>query len=330
MDKILSQDEVDALLRGVTGGDVDTAPDPEEPVDGPVPYDLGNQEWIVRGRMPTLDIIHQQFARLFRMSLGDALRKPVEVTVTNQAVMKFGDFIKRLPLPAFLTIISMEPLRGFALMATDAATVYLLVDHFFGGSGQTHVKPEGQDFTLIEQRVMSRVTTMALENLEKAWEPVHQVVIKAVRSEMNPQLAAIVIASEIVIVITVGIELGDAVGDVHLCLPYAMLEPLREKLQTSFQSELYEIDQGWVTRFCTRMQEATVSMTVHLGSTSISIEDLWNFSVGDVVVLEQGASGSMTTRWTAAALIPGNTRRKPSPARGPRVLCIESARARTP
>lgn len=293
MDKILSQDEVDALLRGVTGGDVDTAPDSEEPVDGPVPYDLGNQEWIVRGRMPTLDIIHQQFARLFRMSLGDALRKPVEVTVTNQAVMKFGDFIKRLPLPAFLTIISMEPLRGFALMATDASTVYLLVDHFFGGSGQTHVKPEGQDFTLIEQRVMSRVNTMALENLEKAWEPVHQVTIKAVRSEMNPQLAAIVIASEIVIVITVGIELGDTVGDVHLCLPYAMLEPLREKLQTSFQSELYEIDQGWVTRFCTRMQEATVSMTVHLGSTSISIEDLWNFSVGDVVVLEQGVSNPL-------------------------------------
>lgn len=290
MDKILSQDEVDALLRGVTGGDVDTAPDPEEPTDGPVPYDLGNQEWIVRGRMPTLDIIHQQFARLFRMSLSDALRKPVEVTVTNQAVMKFGDFIKRLPLPAFLTIISMEPLRGFALMATDAATVYLLVDHFFGGSGQTHVKPEGQDFTLIEQRVLTRVSGMALSNLTKAWEPVHQLEIKAVRSEMNPQLAAIVIPSEIVIVITVGIELGDSVGDVHLCLPYAMLEPLREKLQTSFQSDMYEVDQSWVSRFCSRVQEATVTMDVQLGSTTIAIEDLLNFSAGDVVVLEQAAS----------------------------------------
>lgn len=290
MDKILSQDEVDALLRGVTGGDVDTTPDPEEPTDGPVPYDLGNQEWIVRGRMPTLDIIHQQFARLFRMGLSDALRKPVEVTVTNQAVMKFGDFIKRLPLPAFLTIISMDPLRGFALMATDAATVYLLVDHFFGGSGQTHVKPEGQDFTLIEQRVLTRVTGMALSNLAKAWEPVHQVDIKAVRSEMNPQLAAIVIPSEIVIVITVGIELGDAVGDVHLCIPYAMLEPLREKLQTSFQSDMYEVDQSWVSRFCSRVQEATVTMEIQLGSTTIDIEDLLNFSAGDVVVLEQSAS----------------------------------------
>jgi len=290
MDKILSQDEVDALLRGVTGGDVDTTPEPEEPTDGPVPYDLGNQEWIVRGRMPTLDIIHQQFARLFRMGLGDALRKPVEVTVTNQAVMKFGDFIKRLPLPAYLTITSMEPLRGFALIATDAATVYLLVDHFFGGAGQTHVKPEGQDFTLIEQRVMSRVTNMALGNLEKAWEPVHQVSIKAVRFEMNPQLAAIVIPSEIVIVITVGIELGDAVGDMHLCLPYAMLEPLREKLQTSFQSDLYEVDKGWSSRFCSRLNEASVTMSVQLGTTTISLEDLYNFSPGDVVVLEQPAS----------------------------------------
>lgn len=290
MDKILSQDEVDALLRGVTGGEVDTTPEPVEPTDGPVPYDLGNQEWIVRGRMPTLDIIHQQFARLFRMALGDALRKPVEVTVTNQSVMKFGDFIKRLPLPVFLSIISMEPLRGLALFATDAATVYLLVDHFFGGSGQTHVKPEGQDFTLIEQRVMTRVTKLALENLEKAWEPVHQVVIKSVRSEMNPQLAAIVIPSEIVIVVTIGVELGDAVGDVHLCLPYAMLEPLREKLQTSFQSDLYEVDFGWIRRFCCRVQEASVQLTVHLGSTTISLEDLLNFSLGDVVVLDQATS----------------------------------------
>ena len=175
-------------------------------------------------------------------------------------------------------------------MATDAATVYLLVDHFFGGSGQTHVKPEGQDFTLIEQRVLTRVTGMALSNLAKAWEPVHQVDIKAVRSEMNPQLAAIVIPSEIVIVITVGIELGDAVGDVHLCIPYAMLEPLREKLQTSFQSDMYEVDQSWVTRFCSRVQEATVTMDVQLGSTTIDIEDLLNFSAGDVVVLEQSAS----------------------------------------
>ena len=171
-----------------------------------------------------------------------------------------------------------------------AATVYLLVDHFFGGSGQTHVKPEGQDFTLIEQRVMTRVTAMALGNLAKAWEPVHQVDIKAVRSEMNPQLAAIVIPSEIVIVITVGIELGDAVGDMHLCIPYAMLEPLREKLQTSFQSDMYEVDQGWVSRFCARVQEATVSMSIELGSTTIAIEDLLNFSAGDVVVLEQAAS----------------------------------------
>lgn len=174
-------------------------------------------------------------------------------------------------------------------MATDAATVYLLVDHFFGGAGQTHVKPEGQDFTLIEQRVLNRVTNMALSNLEKAWEPVHQVAIRAVRSEMNPQLAAIVIPSEIVIVITVGIELGDAVGDMHLCLPYAMLEPLREKLQTSFQSDLYEVDQYWISRFCSRLQEASVTMNVELGSTTIDVEDLYNFSPGDVVVLEQPA-----------------------------------------
>lgn len=288
MEKILSQEEVDALLRGVTEGEVDTTPsEPEEPQEGPVPYDLGNQEWIVRGRMPTLDVIHQQFARLFRVSLSEALRKAIEVTITNQSVLKFSEFTRRLPVPAFLQIISMEPLRGYGLIATDAATVYLLVDHFFGGVGQTHVKPEGQDFTLIEQRVMRKVMTMALANLTKAWEPVHQVTVKPVRTEMNPQLAAIVLPSDVVIVITIGLELGDAVGDLHLCIPYAMLEPLRDRLQVSFQSDFYEMDYGWIRRFADRLRETTVTLTVHLGKAVISVEDLLNFSAGDVVVLDQ-------------------------------------------
>ena len=290
MDKILSQDEVDALLRGVTGGEVETEPEPEEPQDGPVPYDLGNQEWIVRGRMPTLDVIHQQFSRLFRVNLSDVLRKTIEVTVTNQSVLKFSEFTRRLPVPAYLQILSMDPLRGYALAATDAATVYLLVDHFFGGTGQTHVKPEGQDFTLIEQRIMRKVMMMAIGDLEKAWEPVQKVVIKAVRSEMNPQLASIVLPSDIVIVVTIGIELGDAVGDLHLCIPYAMLEPLRERLQVSFQSDFYEVDHGWIRRFSERLSETSVEMTVHLGSTMISVEDLMNFSAGDVVVLDQATT----------------------------------------
>jgi len=213
MEKILSQDEVDALLRGVTDGDVETeVPEMEERQEGPVPYDLGNQEWVVRGRMPTLDVIHQQFSRLFRLALSDILRKTVEVTITNQSVMKFSEFTKRLPVPAYLQIISMEPLRGTAMVAIDAATVYLLVDHFFGGSGQTHVKPEGQDFTLIEQRVMRKVMGMGMRDLEKAWDPVQKVEIKAVRAEMNPQLASIVLPADIVMVVTLGIEPGNPIN----------------------------------------------------------------------------------------------------------------------
>jgi len=291
MEKILSQDEVDALLRGVTDGDVETeAPEVEEPADGPVPYDLGNQEWVIRGRMPTLDVIHQQFSRLFRLALSEILRKAVEVTITNQSVLKFGEFTKRLPVPAYLQIISMEPLRGTAMVATDAATVYLLVDHFFGGAGQTHVKPEGQDFTLIEQRVMRKVMAMGLKDLQKAWEPVQKVAIKALRAEMNPQLASIVLPADVVIVVTLGIELGNSVGDLHLCLPYAMLEPIRERLQVSFQSDFYEVDHGWIKRFSSRLREATVELTVTLGETRISVEELLGFAVGDVIMLDQSTT----------------------------------------
>jgi flagellar motor switch protein FliM len=291
MEKILSQDEVDALLRGVTDGDVETeAPEVEEPVDGPVPYDLGNQEWVIRGRMPTLDVIHQQFSRLFRLALSEILRKAVEVTITNQSVLKFGEFTKRLPVPAYLQIISMEPLRGTAMVATDAATVYLLVDHFFGGAGQTHVKPEGQDFTLIEQRVMRKVMAMGLKDLQKAWEPVQKVAIKALRAEMNPQLASIVLPADVVIVVTLGIELGNSVGDLHLCLPYAMLEPIRERLQVSFQSDFYEVDHGWVKRFSNRIKDAPINISVTLGEAELSVDEFMRFVPGHVVTLNQSTT----------------------------------------
>lgn len=291
MEKILSQDEVDALLRGVTDGDVETkAQEVEDVQEEPVPFDLGNQEWIVRGRMPTLDVIHQQFSRLFRLSLSEILRKTAESTITNQSVIKFSEFTKRLPVPAYLQIISMEPLRGTAMVAIDAATVYLLVDHFFGGAGQTHVKPEGQDFTLIEQRVMRNVMAMGLKDLQKAWEPVQKLAIKAVRSEMNPQLASIVLPGDIVIVVTLGIELGNSVGDLHICLPYAMLEPIRDRLRVSFQSDFYEVDHGWIKRFSGRLKDAPVNISVTLGEAELSVEEFMRFAPGDVITLNQSTT----------------------------------------
>jgi flagellar motor switch protein FliM len=204
--------------------------------------------------------------------------------------MKFSEFTKKLPVPAFLHIISMEPLRGMAMVVTDAATVYLLVDHFFGGSGQTHVKPEGQDFTLIEQRVMRKVMAMGMRDLEKAWDPVQKVSIKAVRSEMNPQLASIVLPADIVMVVTLGIELGNAVGDLHLCLPYAMLEPIRERLQVSFQSDFYEIDHGWIKRFSSGLKEAPVNISITLGEKELSVEEFLRFAPGDVITLNQATT----------------------------------------
>ena len=291
MEKILSQDEVDALLRGVTDGDIETeAPEVEEPQDGPVPYDLGNQEWVVRGRMPTLDVIHQQFSRGFRLALGEILRKTVELTVTNQSVMKFSEFTKRLTAPTYLQIISMEPLRGTAMMATDAATVYLLVDHFFGGAGQTQVKAEGHDFTLIEQRVMRKVMAMGLRNLQKAWDSVQNLTIKAIRTEMNPQLASIVLPADIVIVVTLGIELGNAVGDIHLCLPYAMLEPIRNRLQVSFQNDVSGVDHGWIKRFSNRLKDAPVNISVTLGETELSVDEFMHFAPGDVISLNKSTT----------------------------------------
>ena len=180
------------------------------------------------------------------------------------------------------------------MVAIDAATVYLLVDHFFGGAGQTHVKPEGQDFTLIEQRVMRNVMAMGLRDLQKAWDPVQKLVIKAVRAEMNPQLASIVLPADVVIVVTLGIELGKSVGDLYLCIPYAMLEPIRDRLQVSFQSDFYEVDHGWIKRFSSRLKDAPVTINVMLGEAELSVEEFMRFAPGDVITLNQSTTQPLT------------------------------------
>ncbi|UCH90960.1 MAG: FliM/FliN family flagellar motor switch protein, partial [Nitrospirota bacterium] len=167
------------------------------------------------------------------------------------------------------------------------ATVYLLVDHFFGGAGQTQVKPEGQDFTLIEQRVMRKVMSMGLRNLQKAWDSVQSLAIKSIRTEMNPQLASIVLPADIVIVVTLGIELGNAVGDIHLCIPYAMLEPIRNRLQVSFQNDVSGVDHGWIKRFSNRLKDAPINISVTLGETELSVDEFMHFAPGDVITLDK-------------------------------------------
>ena len=295
MSKILNQDEVDALLRGISGGEIETEEEPVESADGIVPFDLVNQDRIIRARMPVLEIINDRFSRLMAGALGNTMRKRIDVNPMSIEMSKFGDFIRSLPVPTSINIFKLEPLRGNALLVVDTRLVFSLVENFFGGVG-SHPKIEGRDFTPIEQSVIAKVVKIILSNLEDAWRPVHEIAIELLRSEINPQFATIVPPSDVVVVISFEVELENAMGTMVLALPYATIEPIRAKLYAAFQTERLEIDQVWVSRFRDRLMETPVDMDITLGTTRLTGRQLLNLKVGDVVLLDQDEDDLLTAR----------------------------------
>ena len=286
MEKILSQDEVNALLKGIESGDVTTTASTADS-NGAHSYDLTSHDRVVRGRMPTLEIITERFARIFQISMSTNLKKIVDVHTSSVEVMKFGEFMKQIPLPSCLNILKMDPLKGFSLMIIDPNMAFLLVDHSFGGKGQTHVKVEGRDFTPIEHRIINRIVNISLQDLEKAWKPVHPVKIQLSRIEINPQFASIATPTEVVVVITFEVEVDSTPGKMYLCIPYPSIEPIKEKLQAGYQSDHYEVDNQWMDRFKKQLLECPVTATIELGETMVKVQDILSLNVGDVIVIDK-------------------------------------------
>ncbi len=285
MNKILDQNEVDALLRGLTGGELETETEISEDDTGVVDFDISNQDRIIRGRMPVLEIINDRFSRLSTNAMANAMRKRVDVNPISIDMSKFGDFMRSLPVPTSINIFKIDPLRGNALMIIDTRLVFALVENFFGGAG-TQPKIEGRDFTPIEQSIVTKVAKMLLENLEDAWRPVHEVGIELSRSEVNPQFATIVPPSDVVVVVSFEVELENAIGSLVICLPYATIEPIRSKLYASYQSERLEVDHAWLTRFKERLMEIPVDVNITLGQSQITGRQLLNLELGDILVLD--------------------------------------------
>jgi len=288
MEKILSQDEIDALLKGVVSGEVDTAPKGDMPAGGAAKqYDLLNQERIIRGRMPTLELINDRLIRRQSVAWTSMLREAIDFVVVGTQVIKFGEFLKKVPMPSSLNLFHMHPLRGNALLVMDAFLVYLIVDYFFGGKGQTHVKPEGRDFTPVQLRIIKKLLLNTLADLEKSWHAVLPVKVEHVRSESNPQFAMVVTASEIVVVVTLQVIMGETTSNLFIVYPYSMLEPIKEKLYSGLVSDQVEQDGSWTSKFREKLQECILPITVRLGTTTVKVRDVLNFSPGDVILLDQ-------------------------------------------
>ena len=283
MQDILSQDEIDALLHGVDDGDVDTEPDVEE--GDTHSYDLTSQDRIVRGRMPTLEMINERFARYIRISLFNLLRRSADVSVGGIQIQKFGEYLHTLYVPTSLNMIKMRPLRGTALLILDAKLVFKLVDNFFGGDGR-HAKIEGREFTPTELRVVEMVVQDSFTDLYEAWKAVMEIDFEFVGAEVNPSMANIVSPSEVVVVSTFHVELDGGGGDMHITIPYSMIEPIRETLDAGLQTDVDDVDDRWITSLREDIMSATVGLECTVAEKEVKLRDILDLQPGDVIPVE--------------------------------------------
>jgi flagellar motor switch protein FliM len=296
MSEILSQDEVDSLLDGLDSGEVETKKETEVPevVEGVTAYDFTSQDKVVRARMPTFDVINERLSREVRATLSSLLQTNVDVSANPFDTLKFSEFVRSLPVPTSLHVFRMEPLRGHGLVVFESQLVYNLIDTFFGGEALGKARVEGREFTRIEEVMIKKAVLAVLKNIEASWAPIEPVKASLIRSEMNPQFTAIVLPTDLVIVTRFEIELEQAAGNLVVCYPYSMIEPMRNKLSSGVQAEIEEIDTNWLRMIKEVILKSTVELRIQLGKTEVTGERVLYMQKGDVIQLDNAASDPLS------------------------------------
>ncbi|MCB9536344.1 MAG: flagellar motor switch protein FliM [Myxococcales bacterium] len=293
-EQILSQNEIDALLSAVNEGKVDVEAGEGvgsvvagESGAGAVKYDLLSQDRIIRGRMPTLDIINDRFARQFRITLSNSLRKILQVSVESTSLMKYGEFLNYLPIPSCLNIVRLHPLRGSCIVAIEAKLIFAFLNNFFGGATNAQERVEGRDFTAIELMIIKKVVNLLLDDLERAWQPVYPIRGEYLRTEINPQFLAVVPPSDVVVLTSFELEMENLRGTVQVVIPYSTIEPIRQYLSSGIQAETTDEDSGWLDQIAQHLHDVPVRAEVLLGTSRITVRDLLSLAPGDVITLDQ-------------------------------------------
>ena len=283
--QILSQDEVDALLQGITADE--ESPEPEAAAAGGVrSVDFSAAERVVRGRMPALEIVNERFARNIRGGLFEVMRRPAEVSVGSIRVHKFSAFLREIVVPANFNVVGVKPLRGAGLVVCDPSLVFAVIDALFGGVGKFHTRIEGRDFSATELRVIRRLVDTIVAEYRKAWQGIYPLELEYQRSEMQPQFVNIAGPGETVVSTSFTFEIGETSGAVHLCFPYGALEPIRDLLYAEQAADGTEPDRRWVDLLQQQIQAAEVELVAELAHAPATVEQLLSFKPGDFIELD--------------------------------------------
>lgn len=283
---LLSQEEIDALLHGIGGDEFALGPDHPIGFEGVRVYDFSSEDRIVRGQMPVLDRINERFSRFLRNSLFQMLRRAPEISLGSVEMAKYGEYVHTLFVPTSINMVKVRPLRGTGLIVIDPKLVFILVDNYFGGNGRFHPAMEGREFTPTEQRVIRRLLNMIFADLGEAWAPVTKLDLEFVGSEVNPDFATVWNPAEVVVTSRFHVELEGGGGELHVTLPYSMLEPIRDALNDGLQRERGEKDEQWLGTLRESLDEADVELTAVLPQVQVSLRDLLQMKKGDVIPIE--------------------------------------------
>ena len=282
--QILSQDEVDALLQGITGESQKLEPE-EIKHEAIRDYNIGGQERIVRGRMHTMEIVGERFARNIRLGMFNFIRKSPEVSIGGTKVIKYSAFLREIVVPTNFNIVQIKPLRGSGLIVCDPSLVFAVIDALYGGSGKYHTRIEGRDFSPTEMRVIQRLLDCIINEYRKAWVGIYPLELEYQRSEMQPQFCTVASPSEVVVASSFTLEVGETSGTVHICLPYSTLEPIRDVLYSAMQGE-GEPDRRWIKLLRSQLEAADLPIVAELATARATVEQLLSFKPGDFIELD--------------------------------------------
>lgn len=286
MGEVLSQSEIDNLLKAFSSGELDVEEMKGTEEKTVKNYDFARPAKFSKEHLRTLEIIFEHYGRLLSTNLPAYLRRPVQVSVMNSEAVTYSEFANALSNPVLLGVVSFEPLDGNVVMEIASNLGFAMVDRLLGGAGTALDKP--REFSEIELTILERMFNVCVNLLREPWENVVDIHPRLERIETNSQFAQIISPSEMIAIITVNIKIGDVEGLMNICLPYIVLEPVMDKLNTKYWfSTMQDKDVNtYEDAIASLISKAQIPVKAVLGSSSISVNDFINLGVGDVIKLD--------------------------------------------
>ena len=289
-DQILTQEEIDALLSAMDSGEVDLEEEAKSETEV-VAYNLTSQNIMLRDQFYALEEVYDKFATTFEAHLSAVLQRSMEVEFVSTEMVKYQECISAFSSPTSFTVFTMNPLIGSAMLAIEPRLVYSLIDCMFGGDG----KPTDRmrEFTLIEQRMVRRFATEVLTCLKQAWNTIDPIEIDIKRAEIKPEFVHLASPNDLMVVIIFAVKGQEFSGNLHLCIPYLMLEPIKDKLSSKYLRGKNQ-EHTWSEQLEMLLQDTPVTIIAELGIASRSVKDLLDLQVNDVLQLNTGPEDLIT------------------------------------